>query len=62
MARFLVTILYSANLDMTNLCTDEMVFFHNLMKIDNDENKQFSVYAWGLMLCLNEKNESRRKR
>ena len=32
---------YSANLHMTNLRTDEMVFFRNLMKIDTDENKAF---------------------
>ena len=33
MATYLVTILYPAHLDMTNLCTDKMV------KIDTDENK-----------------------
>ena len=28
---------------MTNLCTDEMVFFRNLTKIDTDENK--AIYS-----------------
>ena len=43
MARSLVTILYSANLHMTNLHTDEIVFFRNLTKIDTDENK--AIYS-----------------
>ena len=43
MVRSLVTILYSANLHMTNLRTDEMVFFRNLTKIDTDENK--AIYS-----------------
>ena len=38
-----MTILYSANLHMTNLRTDEMVFFHDLTKIDTDENK--AIYS-----------------
>ena len=28
---------------MTNLCTDEMVFFHNLKEIDTNENK--AIYS-----------------
>ena len=43
MVRSLLTSLYSANLHMTNLRTDEMVFFHNLTKIDTDENK--AIYS-----------------
>ena len=31
--------LCSGNPEMTNLCTDEIVFFHNLTKIGTDENK-----------------------
>ena len=38
-----MTILYSANHDMTNLRTDEMVFFLNLTKIDTDGNK--AIYS-----------------
>ena len=35
----------SDNPEMTNLRTDEIVFFRNLTKIDNDENKAiYSMY------------------
>ena len=30
--------LCSGNPEMSNFCTDEIVFFHNLTKIGNDEN------------------------
>ena len=39
----MVIILYSADLHMTNLRTDEMVFFCNLTKIVTDENK--AIYS-----------------
>ena len=35
----IVAILYYANLYITNLRSDEIVFFGNLKKIDTDENK-----------------------
>ena len=35
-----VTNLRFGNVEMTNLCTDEIVFFRNLTKIDTDENKE----------------------
>ena len=64
MATYLLTILYTANLDMTlNLRTDEMVFFRYLTKIDTDENKAihsiqfppYSVIAFDRMLQQNRK-------
>ena len=43
----LVTIkLCSGNPEMTNLRTDEIVFFHNLTKIGTGENK--AIYSNGL--------------
>ena len=45
MVRSLVTNLYSANLHMTNLRTDEMVFFRNLTKVDTDENKTIYIIS-----------------
>ena len=33
----------SCNLEMTNLCSDEMAFFHRLTKIGTDENK--AIYS-----------------
>ena len=39
MVRSLLAILYSAYLHMTNLRTDEFVFFLDLTKIDIEENK-----------------------
>ena len=49
MVRSLVTTLYSANLHMTSLCTDEMVFYRNLKKIDTDENK--AIYSTCIFNC-----------
>ena len=49
MVRILLIILYSAHLHMTNLRTDEMVFFRNLTKIDTDENKAIYSIAKNLV-------------
>ena len=38
-----VTNLRSGNVEMTNLCTDEMAFFRSLTKIGTDENK--AIYS-----------------
>ena len=37
---------------MTNLRTDEMVFFRNLMKIGTDENKAIYSSLFGFCCCL----------
>ena len=37
----------SCNPEMTNLRTDEIVFFRNLTKIDTDENK--AIYSMSIV-------------
>ena len=43
LGRVWVTNLYFDNLEMTNLRTDETVFFRSLAKIGTDENK--AIYS-----------------
>ena len=52
MVRSLVTILYSANLHMTNLRTDEIVFFRNWWKLILTKIKQFTVSCIIFSDCL----------
>ena len=51
MVRSLVTILYFAYNHLTNLHTDEMVFFRHLTKIDTDENKAIYSIKFCCQLC-----------
>ena len=43
LGRVQVINLQSGNLEMTNLCTDEMAFSRSLTKIGTDENK--AIYS-----------------